>query len=154
MAESAKVFIRWMNGTCILTPPQFKEDEEVFEFSYYDDVEKNPEIVKLIYTLTNQTGKVYSTANKYLDGWRRYDRVMALWNPKRKQQVEKLRPTCANLDSAMSNFQGIRETVEAQPIYKDIEFLHIDVTSVALGVAKQAEDGNQITEKYFFLHQG
>jgi dynein heavy chain, axonemal len=95
--------------------------------------------VKLTLALTSQTNRVYSIANKYLDGWRRYDKVMGLWNPKRKQQVEKLRPTCANLDSAMSNFQSIRETVEGQPVYKDVEFLHIDVNLVVVNVAKQAE---------------
>lgn len=33
----------------------------------------------------------------------------------------------------MSDFHGIKETVEAQPVFKDIEFLHIDVTNVAIG---------------------
>lgn len=43
-----------------------------------------------------------------------------------------------NLDSAMSYFQGIRETVESQPVIKDIDFLQIDMSSVAVGVARQA----------------
>ena len=77
--------------------------------------------------------------NKYLDGWRRYDKVTGLWNPKRKQQIEKLRPTCANLDSAMSFFRGIRDTVDSQPVSKDIDFLQIDMTLVAAGVARQSE---------------
>jgi hypothetical protein len=29
-----------------------------------------------------------------LDGWRRYDKTFGLWNPKRKQQIEKIRLTC------------------------------------------------------------
>jgi hypothetical protein len=65
--------------------------------------------------------------------------VTGLWNPKRKQQIEKLRPTCSNLDQAMSYFQGIKEAVDAQPAVKDIDFLQIDVAPVAAGVAKQAE---------------
>ena len=77
--------------------------------------------------------------NKYLEGWRRYGKVTGLWNPKRKQQIEKLRPTCANLDSAMSYFQGIKETVESQPVSKDIDFLQIGMSLVAAGVAKQCE---------------
>ena len=98
--------------------------------------------MKLTLSLTSQTNKVYNMTNKYLDGWRRYDKVRpgpawkcvdasvsahiqahqpphpvsplprgqvtGLWNPKRKQQIEKLRPTCANLDSAMNYFQGIK----------------------------------------------
>lgn len=39
----------------------------------------------------------------------------------------------------MSIFQGIKESVEAQTTIKDIDFLQIDMTAVAIGVAKQAE---------------
>ena len=140
MAESSKFFIRWMYGTCLKTDPQIiNEDEEPYIFSFFQDISKNPQVVKLTLSLTNQTNKVYNMTNKYLDGWRRYDKVTGLWNPKRKQQIEKLRPTCANLDAAMSYFRGIRETVDSQPMIKDIDFLQIDMTLVAIGVAKQSE---------------
>ena len=140
MAESAKFFVRWMYGTCLKTEPQIiNEDEEPYVFSFFQDISKNPQVVKLILSLTSQTNKVYNMTNKYLDGWRRYDKVTGLWNPKRKQQIEKLRPTCANLDSAMNYFQGIKETVDSQPVSKDIAFLQIDMTLVAAGVAKQCE---------------
>ena len=103
MAESAKFFVRWMYGTCLKTEPQIiNEDEEPYVFSFFQDISKNPQVVKLILSLTSQTNKVYNMTNKYLDGWRRYDKVTGLWNPKRKQQIEKLRPTCANLDSGES----------------------------------------------------
>lgn len=70
------------------------EDEEPYIFSFYQDISKNSQVVKLALALTSQTNRVYSFTNKYLDGWRRYDKVTNLWNPKRKQQIEKLRPTC------------------------------------------------------------
>ena len=140
MAESSKFFIRWMYGTCLKTDPQIiHEDEEPYIFSFFQDISKNPHVVKLTLSLTSQTNKVYNMTNKYLDGWRRYDKVTGLWNPKRKQQIEKLRPTCANLDAAMNYFRGIRETVDSQPMIKDIDFLQIDMTLVAIGVAKQSE---------------
>lgn len=140
IAESARHFIRWMHGTCIKTEPQFvSEDDEPYVFSFYQDISQNPQIVKLTLNLASQINKVFGITNKYLDGWRRYDKVVGLWNPKRKQQIEKLRPTCSNLDQAMSYFQGIREAVEAQPTSKDIDFLHIDMALVGIGVAKQAD---------------
>eukprot|EP01040_Poterioochromonas_malhamensis_P005875 gene5875-6317_t len=140
MVESARYFVRWMYGTCLLTEPQIiNEDEEPYVFSFFQDISQNPQVVKLALSLTSQTNKVYSITNKYLDGWRRYDKVTGLWNPKRKQQIEKIRTTCDNLDSAMSYFQGIKETVESQAVIKDIDFLQIDMTSVAAGVARQAE---------------
>jgi len=140
IAESSKLFVRWMNGTCIRTEPQsVHEDDEPYVFSFYQDISLNPEIVKLTLSLTSQTNKVFNLTNKYLDGWRRYDKVSGLWNPKRKQQIEKLRPTCSNLDQAMGSFQAIKVTVDSQPTIKDIDFLQIDVAMVAVGVAKQAE---------------
>ena len=70
------------------------EDEEPFVFSFYQDISQNPQVVKLALSLTGQTNRVYAITNKYMDGWRRYDKVMNLWNPKRKQEIEKLRPKC------------------------------------------------------------
>jgi dynein heavy chain len=39
----------------------------------------------------------------------------------------------------MSYFQGIKETVDSQPVVKDIDFLQIEMSAVAVGVARQAE---------------
>lgn len=140
IAESARHFVRWMHGTCLKTEPQIiNEDDEPFVFSFYQDISQNPQIVNLTLNIASQVNKTFGVTNKYLDGWRRYDKVTGLWNPKRKQQIEKLRPTCGNLDQAMSYFQGIRETVESQPTTKDIDFLHIDMSLVAAGVAKQSD---------------
>ncbi len=77
------------------TEPQIvHEDEEPYVFSFYQDIFVNPQAVKLSLSLSTQTNRVYLITNKYLDGWRRYDKVMGLWNPKRKQQIEKLKQTC------------------------------------------------------------
>ena len=140
ITESARMFVRWMHGTCLLTEPQVvNDDDEPFVFSFYQDVSQNPQIIKLALSLTSQANRVYSITNRYLDGWRRYDKVTDLWNPKRKQQIDKLRPTCSNLDQAMNYYQSIKDQVEAQPTLKDIEFLQCDVNHVSEGVAKQAE---------------
>src|SRR5690606_5966447 len=102
IAESAKHFVRWMHGTCIKTEPQIVgEDDEPFVFSFYQDIYQNPQVIKLTLSITQQMHKVFSITNKYLDGWRRYDKVFGLCNPKRKQQVDSLKPTCSNLDQAM-----------------------------------------------------
>jgi len=142
MAESSKMFVRWMHGTCVRCEPIALEndsEEESYVFSYYQDISQNPQIVKLTLQVSGQINRVFNITNKYLDGWRRYDKVTDLWNPKRKQQIEKLKPTCGNLDQAMNFYFSVTETVESQPRLKDIEFLQIDVDLVSMGVAKQAE---------------
>ena len=140
MVESARHFVRWMHGTCLCTDPQIiSEDEDPYVFSFFQDISQNPQVVKLALSLTSQTNRVYSFTNKYLDGWRRYDRVSDLWNSKRKVQVDKLAPTCDNLDSAMNSYEGIIQTVESISVRKEIDFLQLDMSAVAVGVAKQAE---------------
>ena len=38
-AESTRAFVRWMDGTCIETPPQFvSEDEDPVVFSFLSDL--------------------------------------------------------------------------------------------------------------------
>jgi dynein heavy chain len=49
IVESAKAFVRWKRGTCIMAEPQMihGEDEEMVVFSFYSDVSKNPIVIKV-----------------------------------------------------------------------------------------------------------
>jgi dynein heavy chain len=149
MTESAKMFYRWMHGTCIRTEPQIiHEDEDPFIFSFFQDISSNSQVINLALTLAGQTQRVRRITEIYLAGWKRlqvYDKdektkeTKDLWDPKRKQQIEKLRPTCSTLDEKMATFQYIKNIVDMQPVTKDIDFLQIDMTQVAAGISHQAE---------------
>jgi dynein heavy chain len=45
MVDSARPFVRWMDGTCLETPEQQRggEDEEPYTFSFYNDISGNPQ---------------------------------------------------------------------------------------------------------------
>ena len=75
-------------------PQVIQDDDEPYIF-LLSDIAKNPEVIKPAPSLTSQTNQVYSITNKH-QRWRRCDKVTGLWNPSRKQQIEKLRPTCSN----------------------------------------------------------
>ncbi|CAM9109021.1 unnamed protein product [Choristocarpus tenellus] len=142
MVESARMFVRWMHGTCCQTAPQVFEEEEPFIFSFYQDMSQNPHVIKLMLQLNQAIHKVFSMMNKYLDGWRRYDTVYNLWNPKRKQALDKLAEknhTCVYFDTRIASYELLAETVRAQPSEKDVEFIRIDCYSVAVGIAAQAD---------------
>ena len=140
IVESGRSFVRWMFGTCLLTEPQIlNEDDEPFVFSHYQDLISNPKINGMLDSVTKQLNDVFASTNQYLDEWRKYDKAIGLWNPKRKIQIEKTTPTCANLDSLMKYYQDIKLAVEKQPANKSISFLSFDMTLVVLGVVKQAE---------------
>lgn len=118
------------------------EEEEPLIFSFYQDMSKNPHVIKLMLQLNQTIHKVFSMMNKYLDGWRRYDTVYNLWNPKRKQALEKLtekKHSCVYFDTRIASYELLAETVRAQPSEKDIDFIRIDCYPVALGIAAQAD---------------
>lgn len=111
-------------------------------FSFYQDMSKNHHVIKLTLQLNQAIHKVLSMMNKYLDGWRRYDTVYNLWNPKRKQALDKLaekRHTCVYFDTRIASYELLAETVRAQPSGKDVDFVRIDCYSVAFEIAAQAD---------------
>ena len=91
LVESAKLFVRWMRGTCLeCEPVKVHEDEDDFVFSFYQDMSQNQHVVKLMFTLNQNIHKVFNFMAKYLESWMSYDKKYKLWNPKRKQALEKL----------------------------------------------------------------
>lgn len=115
---------------------------------------KNPHVIKLMLQLNQAIHKVFSMMNKYLDGWRRYDTVYNLWNPKRKQALDKLaekKHTCVYFDTRIASYELLAETVRAQPSEKDVDFIRIDCYPVALGIAAQADQWK--TDYGAVLHQ-
>ena len=68
MVESTKLFIRWMDGTCIETPDQKSvgEDEEIFSFNFYNDIQRNPLIIKAILSLDNPIRKAINSVKQYV----------------------------------------------------------------------------------------
>ena len=55
LVESAKPFVRWMDGTCIPCPPQptGPDDEDPFLHSFYGDVSQHPQVVKAMLALSS-----------------------------------------------------------------------------------------------------
>jgi len=130
------------------------EEEEPLVFSFYQDMSKNPHVIKLMLQLNQAIHKVFSMMNKYLDGWRRYDTVYNLWNPKRKKALDKLaekKHTCVYFDTRIASYELLAETVRAQPSEKDVDFIRIDCYPVALGIAAQADQWK--TDYGAVLHQ-
>ena len=68
-----RMFVRWMNGTCIETPPQHAEGEdEPVVFSFFTDISANPAIIDLVTTLSKSVQNTLGNLNKHLTRWRRY----------------------------------------------------------------------------------
>ncbi|KAH8057483.1 dynein light chain binding protein [Aureococcus anophagefferens] len=145
IVESAKVFVRWKRGTCLECEPQVvHEDEEPFVFSFFQDVSSNQHIVALqrsltanIQNLTMSSGKI----SNYLESWTIYDRKYKLWDAKARANLEKLHdnpPSFVFFDAKLSFYAALSEQAVAQDARSSIEFIHIDASAVAEGIASQA----------------
>lgn len=144
LPESAKFFVRWMNGSCIETSPQPMGDDEPFLYTFYQDISQNPYVVELMVSLNQAIHKVFTSMNRYLDVWRTYDTQYSLWNPKRKNLMEKLiekNNSCVFYDSRLSDYEQLSESVLPNGVgryQRDIDFLRIDSYKVCTGIAEQA----------------
>ena len=71
--DRTRLFVRWMHGTCIETPPQHAEGEdEPVVFSFFTDISSNPVIIDLVTTVSKSVQNSLGMLNKYLTRWRRY----------------------------------------------------------------------------------
>ena len=70
---STKQFVRWMNGTCVETPPQHAEGEdEPVVFSFFSDIAHNSTIIELVQNISKTVQNTLGSLNKYLSRWKRY----------------------------------------------------------------------------------
>ncbi|KAH8045935.1 dynein light chain binding protein [Aureococcus anophagefferens] len=119
-------------------------DQEPFAFSFFQDVSSNQHIVALqrsltanIQNLTMSSGKI----SNYLESWTIYDRKYKLWDAKARANLEKLHdnpPSFVFFDAKLSFYAALSEQAVAQDARSSIEFIHIDASAVAEGIASQA----------------
>ena len=92
---SSKLFYRWMNGTCIETPPQkIPGEDEPFIFSFFTDISGNQEVIGLVQTVQNNMKNSLTSLTRYLTRWKKYRGV---W------KVDKVRPLGRYLKLSFSN---------------------------------------------------
>lgn len=136
--DSTKMFWRWQNGTCILTPPQkVADEEEPVVFSYYTDILSNANVVNQMVAINQSMNKTFGNLGKYLDTWRRY---RPLWKVDKGITLEKFaqkKPSFVAYDEKLTFYSKLAKDVDSQQTAINIEF--IAVSSISLQSAIQAE---------------
>jgi dynein heavy chain len=140
IVENTRQFVRWMDGTCIETPPQtVSEDEDAVVFSYYSDVVANGDVLRLMATLTHKIQQVFGRINKYLDAFRRYD---TLWKKDKKTTLEKFAqrgPSCVKYDKELVLKRKVVAELSAVPAEKDLDFVRVTVGQLIREVVEHAQ---------------
>eukprot|EP00947_MAST-08B_sp_MAST-8B-sp1_P000067 g67.t1 len=139
---SAKAFKRWKRGSCVPCEPQvINDEEEPFVYSFYSDVETNPQIIKMLLTLTHCIQQVFNLVNAYLRSWKRYNDNYHLWDSKYRGKLDKLAekdPKCVYFDTWLSIYSKLRDIVRGQPPEKDIDFIRIDSSPVIAAINERS----------------
>ena len=145
--ESSKSFVRWMRGTCKECPAQVvKEDEEPLVYSFYYDISKNPQVIKMTLGLSHAFQRGFAIVERYLESWQRYDQLYGLWDTKKKDQLARLADkdkACVFFDTRIGLYERLAQAVKEQLTWKDIDFLRIDCYSVSIGIAAKAREWQQ-----------
>ncbi|KAI9102678.1 dynein heavy chain and region D6 of dynein motor-domain-containing protein [Phlyctochytrium arcticum] len=138
--DSTKQFHRWMNGTCITTPPQkISEDEDPIIFSYHSDVVANQTIVTMIGALNGSITKTFSNLNKWLESWRKY---RPLWKVDKVITMEKFAQKKASVvmyDEKLAFYSKLATDVESHPSCKDMDFIRVISTPLQVAIHHEAK---------------
>ncbi|KAI9144584.1 dynein heavy chain and region D6 of dynein motor-domain-containing protein [Paraphysoderma sedebokerense] len=152
LLEATKQFLRWQNGSCILTPVQkLAENEEPIVFSFYSDIANSGSVIQLMVMLNQSIIKTFTSLSKYLDTWRKY---RPLWKVDKLITLEKFaqkKPTCGQYDEKLLFYLKLQKDVDNQPAEKDVDFLRISL--VPLKVAVHNEASSWIASIGKFLNQ-
>ena len=142
LVESAKVFVRWMDGTCReCEPQQISDDEEPVEYSFFNDVAHSQHVIKLMLSLNQSFNSTFHIVNKYLESWKRVGSAHELWDIKRRSGLDKLvqtQPSTVYFDSKLSSYSALAASMKDQSTTKSVDFLRIDAFPVAVGIEKAA----------------
>jgi dynein heavy chain len=140
--HSASSFVRWMDGTCKIVPPQQGQEEDQQQlFTFYRDVKDNPALIEMTINIQNGIQKIFSVIDKFLRHWKRYEDQWKLWDPKWKQELEKVaekRPPFVYFDVYICVYKGLADSLSVYPPEKDIGFVRIDSTAIVAAIREQA----------------
>ncbi|PIK48528.1 putative dynein heavy chain 10, axonemal isoform X3 [Apostichopus japonicus] len=138
--EGTKNFVRWMNGTCIETPPQNVEGEdEPIIFSFFSDISVDPFIIEFVNTSSNYMQKTLTNLTKYLSRWKRY---RPLWKLDKTIMLEKFaakNPTCVAFDDMLQFYSKLANEVDSQPKVRDEDSIRLHMTMLADTVRDHAK---------------
>jgi len=140
LVECCRSFVRWMDGTCIETPPQFvSEDEDPVVFSFFSDLERSPDVARLTLTVTRAIEKTFGRVNKQLDQYRRYDQLWKVDKAQHLSKFEQRNPTTVMFDSRLQSFSKAVQDARAMPHELEVDFMAISVGSLLRDIQEHAK---------------
>ncbi|XP_078467787.1 dynein axonemal heavy chain 10-like [Lampetra planeri] len=159
---STKSFVRWMDGTCIETPPQFiaNEDEPVV-LSFFDDISQNPQISFHLNLISLTMQQILRNINKYLISWKKFNTIWKLDQNLMLQRVAAKNPSCAVYEGKLKLYSNMRAEIQAQPDTWDEHCIRLQLTPLISSIVTKLHSVqislsrmlNQVNRKNLFDFQ-
>ncbi|XP_021370512.1 dynein heavy chain 10, axonemal-like isoform X1 [Mizuhopecten yessoensis] len=138
--EGTKMFLRWMNGTCIETPPQKVEGEdEPYVFSFFTDISVSPDVIDYVQGIQNNIKNTLTNMTRYLNRWKKY---RSIWKVDKQTIADKWYqkgPSVVAFDDKLQYYYKTIDEVEGLPLVKDQECIRLHMGPLASSVKDHAK---------------
>ncbi|RYY38146.1 hypothetical protein EON62_00630, partial [archaeon] len=141
LLKSARAFTRWMDGTCIEVDVSVPQGESPPDFSFFEDIRQNQEIVSMLMALHPSVVKVLSNVRRFTTSWSKYGSAYGLWAPRKPEAERRLvekAPSAVFFDNRLAAFTRLADSVDSVAVIKDVGFLRVDCSPVAVACRTQA----------------
>ncbi len=116
----SKLFLRWMHGTCIETPPQkIPTEDEPYLFTFFSDISNNPEVIELVQTVQANIKNSLTCLTRYLIRWKKY---RTIWKVDKSAAVEKWflkGPSVVSFDDRLQYYCKTMDELDTLALIKD-----------------------------------
>ncbi|KAG5670791.1 hypothetical protein PVAND_001030 [Polypedilum vanderplanki] len=150
--ERLKCFRRWMSETCLPCPPTRLDNNEVYVFSFYEDIVQIPKVCELVINLQQTIQNLVSDVRSYLSRWHKYK---SLWMYDKNVVCDKYlnrRVPLVRLDEKFIFFTQIINDLESVKPYYDIKSIRINLQPLIRSIIEHAVEwrntlGNFLSER-------
>ncbi|XP_060580911.1 dynein axonemal heavy chain 10-like isoform X1 [Ruditapes philippinarum] len=138
--ECTKLFVRWMNGTCIECQPQKVEGEdELYQFTFFTDISVNNETIDTVQTIHYNIKNTLTNMQRYLNRWKKY---RSIWKVDKQALADRWfqkDPTVVSFDNKLQYYFKTIDEVETIPVVKDQECIRLYMGPLASSVKEHAK---------------
>ncbi|KAL7022048.1 hypothetical protein ACKWTF_012111 [Chironomus riparius] len=150
--ERLKCFKRWMSETCLPCPPTRLDNNEVYVFSFYEDIVQIPKVCELVINLQQTIQNLVSDVRAYLARWHKYK---SLWMYDKNVVCDKYlnrRIPLVRLDEKFIFFTQIINDLESVKPYYDIKSIRINLQPLIHAIIEHAVEwrntlGNMLSDR-------
>jgi dynein heavy chain len=102
LVQGSRAFVRWMDGTCIETPPQNNPDsDEPYIFSFHSDIIPLPAVTDVCLTIMDNLQKTLLNCIRIAARWRKYKPIWKLDKSLVSEKFANKQPTCIDYDNKL-----------------------------------------------------